>query len=157
MVHTVPKLNWKSKIMAQFCCNSIKTTIILIFLKQLFIGHRESVPTRPIGRTRLQKLDALSYCLGSMRYARVFELRLLPMYIISSLLETLIYLKLNNLKEILMPKYIFWYIISALWREEGCTVKYSLSTREFPRAKPEGFHDDWAQWFRATIRPIWIF
>ena len=31
------------------------------------------------------------------------------------------------------------YIVSVLWREEGYTVKYSLSTREIPRAELEGF------------------
>ena len=29
--------------------------------------------------------------------------------------------------------------VSVLWREEGYTVKYSLSRREIPRAEPEGF------------------
>ena len=36
--------------------------------------------------------------------------------------------------EILVSK-----IISVLGREEGCTVKFSLSTREIVRAEPEGF------------------
>ena len=30
-------------------------------------------------------------------------------------------------------------IVSVLWWEEGYTMKYSLSPREIPRAKPEGF------------------
>ena len=29
--------------------------------------------------------------------------------------------------------------VSVVWREKGYTVKYSLSTREIPRAEPEGF------------------
>ena len=36
--------------------------------------------------------------------------------------------------------YIKWCanIVSVLWREEGYTMKYSLSPREIPRSKPEG-------------------
>ena len=35
------------------------------------------------------------------------------------------------------------WAVSVLWREEGYTVKYSLSTREIPRAEPEGFPKGW--------------
>ena len=32
-----------------------------------------------------------------------------------------------------------YYTVSVLLQEEGYTVKYSLNTREIPRAEPEGF------------------
>ena len=35
-------------------------------------------------------------------------------------------------------KYL-WNIVSVLWREEGYTVKYSLTLRKIPRADAKGF------------------
>ena len=47
------------------------------------------------------------------------------------------------------------------WREEGCTMKYSLSSKEIPRAKREGFPENlgYILWYISnwvTIKPFSI-
>ena len=45
-------------------------------------------------------------------------------------------------------------IVYVLWREEGYTVKYTLSTREIPRAEPEGFPE--GSGYISPYIPTWV-
>ena len=44
--------------------------------------------------------------------------------------------------------------VSVLWQEEGYTVKYSLSSREIPRAEPEGFPE--GSGYISPYIPTWV-
>ena len=49
-------------------------------------------------------------------------------------------------------KYYINWILYVLWREEGYTMKYNLSLREIPKAKPEGFPEGWGYIFYRISR-----
>ena len=44
--------------------------------------------------------------------------------------------------------------VSVLWREEEYTVKYSLNTREIPRAEPKGFPE--GSGYISPYIPTWV-
>ena len=46
------------------------------------------------------------------------------------------------------------FTVSVLWLEEGYTMKYSLSLREIPRAKPKGFPK--GSGYISTYFPTWV-
>ena len=49
---------------------------------------------------------------------------------------------------------IFHYIVPVLWREEGYTVKYSLTPREIPMAEPKGFPE--GSGYISPYIPTWV-